>query len=272
MRSGRRLFGLLLVAGGVLYLLEQMNAFASLGLAVTPGVLWPLVLVVIGLYGLTYWQRGRIPWFSLFLVIYGGLLGVRNSHLVPPLLHVSTWSLFWCVALILLGMYLLIPRRSRWSRIKVHCRNGVHAVPLEDMAKSWREWNWREWKRYKSDYASWRWVGDISLGRQPWTLKDTELWNAVGDIRVNLTTAHIEDGTHHITIGGWIGDVRVLVPEGLAVTVHASVGLGDLNVFNDHHSGTGRKVHYVDPHFAEAAKRVVINVDLKIGDVQIIRV
>ncbi len=266
MRSRARLVGLILVAGGVLYLLAQMNLLASFGLAVTPGTLWPLALAVIGLYGCTSWKRGRTPWFSLFLVSFGVVLFLRNSHWIPPLLQVSVWSLFWCLALILFGLYLLIPRKSRW-RMKVHTRDHVHTMDLSDVAKSWREW-----KRQRDTHASWRWIGDISLGRQPWTLKNTELWNAIGDVRVNLTTAHIEDGTHEITIGGWIGDVRVLVPEGLAVTVNASVNLGDLTVFTDHHSGTGRKVHYVDPDFAEAAKRVIINVDLKIGDVQIIRV
>jgi lia operon protein LiaF len=117
-----------------------------------------------------------------------------------------------------------------------------------------------------------RWIGDISVGRNAWTLQDMELWNYIGDVRVNFATAHVEDGTYDVKIGGWIGDVRVLVPSHLSVRVDASVGMGDLTVFNEDSSGTGRRVQFEDPAFSTEKKRIILRIDLKLGDVQVVRV
>lgn len=69
-----------------------------------------------------------------------------------------------------------------------------------------------------------------------------------------------------------MGDIRILVPESLAVSVNACVGLGDLVLFVDRQSGTGRRLYYIDPQFDQATRHVIIDIDLKIGDVQVVRV
>lgn len=264
--NASKVIGLALLVGGLLYLMDQFHVFQNLGLTFTGAVLWPMVLVVIGLYGLDKFRYGRTPWFSIFLLLLGVLLVLKNSTLVPILGQIGAWTLFWCLLLIVAGLYMLLPKRRR-LKVKVQVNDEVHEVDVEDVKN-----HWKDWKHQREEHASWRWLGDISFGKQPWTLKDLDLWNAVGDIRVNLTTAHIENGTHHITIGGWVGDVRVLVPEDLAVKIKADVSIGDLKVFNDEHSGTGRHVTFVDPLFDTADKRVVIHISLKIGDVQVVRV
>ncbi|MCL6445921.1 MAG: cell wall-active antibiotics response protein, partial [Alicyclobacillus sp.] len=130
----------------------------------------------------------------------------------------------------------------------------------------------RKWTK-KRVHQTRRVVGDLSIGQHPWVLKDMNLWNAIGDIRVNLATAHVEDGTYQLDVSGYIGDIRVLVPEGLSVDVTCSLKVGDVNVFGDRHSGMGhREVSFRDPDFDTAVKRVIIRVELIVGDVLVQRV
>jgi lia operon protein LiaF len=266
MRIGAKSFGLLLVLGGLLYLLDKLDLLQGWGLAFTPGVIWPLLLAFAGVSSLGRGiQYGKVPWFSIYLIVLGLLLALRNSHLVAALQNVGGWSLFWSLSIIFMGLSLLWPKRSRWPRVRAHVNNNTIDIGVDELVRGWRAWK-------PNKQSTWRWIGDISIGRQAWTLKDTDLWNAVGDVRVNLATAHVEDGTYRITVGGWVGDVRILVPESLAVSVNAYVGLGDMVLFEERQSGTGRRLHYVDPQFNQAARRVIIDIDLKIGDVQVVRV
>lgn len=257
------LIGLLLVILGALFLLSQLHLLPAADTMLRPGVLWPLVLALIGLTGLRRLGRGKFPLWSLFLVVLGALLALRNSGAVP-IVQIGAWDIFWALFLIFAGFSLILPRRFRGPKwFFISDRHGKRRG--NGIASSWGDWN-------VPKAATTKMVGDLILGSKPWTLSDRNIWNAIGDVRVNLSTAHIEDGVYHLRIGGWIGDVRVLVPTGLDVSVNAAVALGDLTVFDDNQSGTGRRITHADPGFAEALKKVVIDIDLKIGDVQVVRV
>lgn len=116
------------------------------------------------------------------------------------------------------------------------------------------------------------WIGDVSLGSQPWVLEDLSVWNGIGDVRINLATAHLEDRSYTLAIEGWIGDIRVLVPGSITVCVDAAVGLGDVTVFEHAESGTSRQIHHEDPEFEQSERKIVLHLRLKIGDVKVVRV
>lgn len=199
MRFGAKSFGFFLVLGGLLYLLDELNVFHGWGLVFTPGVIWPLLLAVVGMSSLGGTVRhGKVPCFAIYLTLMGLLLALRNSHLVTALQNISSWGVFWSLSITFTGLSLLWPKRIRWPRVRVRMNNNTHDIDVDELVSRWRDWN-------PNKQSTWRWIGDISIGRQAWTLKDTDLWNAVGDVRVNLATAHVEDGTYRITIGvGWV--------------------------------------------------------------------
>lgn len=136
------------------------------------------------------------------------------------------------------------------------------------------------WEEAIGDVSSWKpkhggsrhWIGDVSLGSQAWVLDDMSVWNGIGDVRMNLATAHLEDRTYKLEVEGWIGDIRILVPSSIPVCVKAEVGLGDITVFENAQSGTSRQVYHEDPAFATSDRRIMLNLRLKIGDIQVVRV
>jgi lia operon protein LiaF len=259
--------GFVLVVAGTLYFLGELGLVHVSGHLWSAGVVWPLVFVLLGLGRFKPFHKGHISVWPLYLIVLGLALSARNSGYVSALTQVSGWGLAWALFFVFLGIQLLTPRRHRHHSMKLPFRVGGETVdiPSTDRADTDSE------KKPKS-VSDRRWIGDISVGRNAWTLQDMELWNYIGDVRVNLATAHVEDGTYDVKIGGWIGDVRVLVPSHLAVRVDASVGMGDLTVFNEDSSGTGRRVQFEDPAFTTEKKRMILRIDLKLGDVQVVRV
>lgn len=287
-------FGIIILGIGIVYLLDQAGVISLTPVWWSGRVLWPLVLVLIGGSGLHEFRRGRIPWGSLFFVVLGLSLSARATGFFPWLNPFTGGGLFWSLLLIFVGLYFLFPKRWRGHFVPVIVVRGKRRDKKgwKHGAASKSKWDFSELDdltmnlpphgkdRHREhrgtdrhrDRGNWRLIGDLSIGGHPWVLRDMELWNGIGDIRVNLATAHVEDGDYHLDIGGWIGDVRVLVPDTLDVAVDGDVGVGDLEVFGERHAGTGRAMHIEDENYAQSTRRCKIVVRLKIGDVQIVRV
>jgi len=270
MRRGSWL-GAIVCGFGIVYLLDQFHIIILLPVFFTWSVIWPLFLVVIGLQDFRGKAR-RFPWWAICFILYGLTLSIKHTGLVPALNQVREDGLFWALILVFFGLSLLFPRRLRPFSVPVfhigRTGKSAHTGDFDadmDGKKTARQGD-------KNKDSRWHLIGDLSIGAQPWALKDMNMWNGIGDVRVNLATAHVDEGTYHLNIGGGIGDVRVLVPTSLPVSINAGVGLGDLQVFGDCHAGSSRTVHFEDPEFADANRRCTLSVHLRIGDVQIVRV
>ncbi|MFD1674471.1 cell wall-active antibiotics response protein LiaF [Alicyclobacillus fodiniaquatilis] len=279
--------GSLVVIIGIVYLLIQMNLM-PVSISWTSGaVLWPLLLVIFGCFGLNeLGRRRKIPWGSLFMIVLGLVYALKGTGQFPGLNQIGYWSLLFTLAVIFIGLSFIVPRRR-----KRRDEPSVHNANQDDEMELWEESEENDSKKKDTDSTNvktvevvarkkdrnqrkmeWRVIGDLSLGKSTWVLHDMNLWNGIGDVRINLATAHIEDGSYQIEISGWIGDVRVLVPEDLPVSVEAGVSLGDVVVFGDRNSGTGRFIQVQDANFATASRRCRIFIDLRIGDVEVVRV
>ena len=282
---GRRAFyGLLIVLFGVLYLLNQMGVVHFGSVWLSGPVLWPWLIVLLGGLGLKEFGRGRIPWTSLFLIVVGVLWSLRATGYFLWLNRVGSGTLFWSLLIIFVGISLLFPKRWRasWGPVTIvmgdkrSSRRGFDTVGNEKPDGTWGPWRSRAKRAGRAGrgvgMSDHRWIGDLSMGRQPWVLKNLDLWNGIGDVRLNLATAHVEAGSYVIEIRGVIGDVRVLVPENLAVRVVAEVGIGEVQVFSESESGIPRVVEMEDVGYETADKRCEIHIALRIGDIEVVRV
>jgi lia operon protein LiaF len=301
------ILGLLILAIGIIYLMAEMGVLSSGAVWLSGPVLWPLVLVAAGVFGLP--SRGRFSGTSVFMIVYGILLSLKDTKQFVWLNHIGGWSLFFGVAIVLVGVSFLMPRGHRWrwhvpvividhdgrkkrygyrsSRASSMRHTGDDSTDITDgsdetidvdvsadsgSGTSGRERGSGHAKEAGQVERTKRLLGELHVGQAPWVLRDLDLWNGLGDIRVNLATAHIEDGTYTIDVAGWMGDIRVLVPEDLAVFVQASVSLGDLTVLGESHSGAGCSATVEDPNWATARQRCHIRADLLLGDIKVVRV
>lgn len=75
-------------------------------------------------------------------------------------------------------------------------------------------------------------------------------------------------GDYSVRITGGIGEVTVVVPEGLGVRVHAEVGVGELKVPGDFVRQDGV---FLSPDYGTAGQRVELEVKSGVGKVSIVR-
>jgi lia operon protein LiaF len=63
--------------------------------------------------------------------------------------------------------------------------------------------------------------GDVKLSGD-WNVIDQEIWNIIGDVKLDLTQARIPSGQTTIRVYGFIGEVYLLAPEQVGVSVSAN--------------------------------------------------
>ncbi len=100
-----------------------------------------------------------------------------------------------------------------------------------------------------------RLLGDIRRSGV-WTLADEEIWVGIGDVRLDLTEAEVPEGKTALRIYGFVGDVRLVVPEGVALAVASSAFVCGARVFGrktDTFLGT---FYWESEGYQEAARKI----------------
>ncbi|WP_026690226.1 cell wall-active antibiotics response protein LiaF [Alteribacter aurantiacus] len=127
--------------------------------------------------------------------------------------------------------------------------------------------------KHGGDYSNVRlFVGEVVIGKNPWTLENSDIRATIGSVEVDLTTAVLKEGDNYLDISMWIGSVEITVPKDMAIQAHVGVSLGDATLFDDNVAGTGRNATYTSENFYEAEHRVILNVRNSIGSVEVMAV
>jgi lia operon protein LiaF len=156
---------------------------------------------------------------ELFL---GGILVIVGAlALIGALLHVSLWTYFWPLLFISLGVWFILRPRMVAER---------RAVSL-------------------------KLIGDIKR-RGAWQVADEEIWLIVGDVDLDLSQAVIPDGETRLSAYGFVGDVELIVPEGVGLKMHSLAFVSDAKVFGGKEESFVLPYDYATPGYDEAPKRI----------------
>lgn len=333
----RTLWGLALIAAGVLFLLDRLQV-PEFDLGHIAAVYWPVILILFGLQGIVFGTGGGSVFWGGFVALLGTFFLLRNLEIgIFTDLDVSKFIL--PAVLILIGLAMISGARS--SRHHHAWQQGDnHLQPFKD-----RHWRRRERARSKferkmnrlrekmerkyggppacgggysgslaggaaageyggglrngengaaSDGTSgwtndWTnggnadgrpmmhrssFIGDVYLGQDYWTLEPLFVSHFIGDTVIDLTKALIPFGETKLHVSSFIGDVKVFVPNDIQVeiSVHSHAFVGEMQVLDRVGSGLFKTVQVESPYYAEAEKKIRLNIHLFIGDVQVRRV
>ncbi len=239
--SFRALIGYLLLAWGVIL------AMRGLGISTTEvgqivQTYWPVPIMAWAAVGLIYrlvtGSGGSLVY--LLVLLLAALLQLNYLHIG----HFDAGTIFWAIVVIAFAFEVL--RGPNWRR---------------DWQRRWR----RDWRR------GWRYgIGDVDVtidaNHTRHTLHEGHL---IGDIRLDLSQVHLEDGETPFELNALIGDITVLVPADLAVSVAAEVTVGDIRIFRQSADGIGRRLVYESPGYDSATRKVRIMAHLLIGDITV---
>lgn len=234
----RSFMGLVLITLGVLALLQGTGQF-NFGLS-----FWPAVLVFVG-SGMAFSALRIWPnWFQLGLGLWVGCIGLFTILHDAGVVEVSGRYIAtqgWPILLIAIGIGVIFGRRFHFGG---------------------------KWKSHKGEY---RMVGDLRFGSDTWHLdKDLNLDHGVGDLKLDLTSAEITEGTHRITVKGAIGDILIRVPDNVNATIDASAGIGEINVMGNQRGGLGLSLNH-SVYAPDSKVELLIETKLGIGQIRVVQ-
>ncbi|UFU00499.1 cell wall-active antibiotics response protein LiaF [Radiobacillus kanasensis] len=217
---------------------------------------YPAFFVLLGLKWLLDAVRGRGGvWGGLFLVIFGGLL-LLDRFDVLDFTFFDFYKL-WPLLIVYLGFSIFGTSHKRKRK-----RNFQFIFDTDDHKGK------EEAIKNKQKFV----IGDHKFNSPNWKVEPMDLWNAVGDYHIDFTKAFIPDKEIPITIQGWAGDIRVLMPENLEFRLKAQVKAGDIKLFGHSVDGVNRELNFETENYETATRKLDIYLNLKAGSIKVNKV
>ncbi|WP_019153339.1 cell wall-active antibiotics response protein LiaF [Robertmurraya massiliosenegalensis] len=252
------LFALFLLALGVVLLLINIGVI-SMEIKEIFVVFYPFFLFIIGLSMLlkNLLRRGRKKFtFSTLLLLFSSLL-ILDRFEVITFAFKDVWKL-WPVLLILVSLSLLFKK----SILKI-------GIDLSSKDKEFKKDSGIEFIKTRKTNSL---IGSISYKESNWSLEPIELSNSIGDYFIDFSKAFIPDRETPIIINGWIGDVKMIIPENIPVNIKVDCFIGDIRIFDIKDDSINRGMNYKSHDYDEAIKKLKIVIEVQIGSIRIDKV
>ena len=101
-----------------------------------------------------------------------------------------------------------------------------------------------------------------------WSVGDEEIWLFIGDVRLDMTQADLAAGEAHIRVFSFISNVRLQVPEGVAVSLSSMAFINDVRLFSKRRSGFLIPVHLSSDDYEAAERKVHLETMAFISDMR----
>jgi lia operon protein LiaF len=254
-------FSAILLFTGVVFLLINIGVI-SLEIKQLFVIFIPFLILVEGvkwLYTSLKWRRTLKFTMGLFLFIYGGLL-LLDVFGIMAFSYWDWWKL-WPVSLIGFAFMVLWKK----SRIRVRITDDY---PFEDETEPHNERGKKKRIKVNRGFI----IGDVKFNQPNWPLEPMRLYNMIGDYYFDISKAYVPEGETPIQIKGWIGDVKMLIPEDIPVDIYVAGSIGDIKIFGQKSSDIKPNLSYRSPGYEEAEKKLKIEIEFSIGSVRINKV
>jgi len=113
-------------------------------------------------------------------------------------------------------------------------------------------------------------VANIRWGRgEPWTVRSAQLSVAIAEIQIDMTNAIFEEPTVDLQLQGVIGDIDIVVPDDVGLSVDAQVAIGEIHVAGERGAGIMNRLVWRSPNFDVAEHRVRLHISYAVADVDV---
>lgn len=261
-RWNRLFAALLVIAAGTLFLLDNFRVIQLSPRAIIADF-WPLILIYFGLTNLIQCLRASLDGrklrsgellFALLLLFLGGNFLAMNLGYT----HVSwsnIWKL-WPLFLIYWGVQLLFfPRRKKQGSSDYKEGKGGH----------------RSHRQHGNQYE-YNLLGEINIGKVPFSLESKDYWIGVGSIELNLTQAIIPEGETVLRASGLIGSINIYLPSQLPARVSGMTQIGSVELLGTQEGGFVKHTSFQSPGFEEAEQRLVLDLSMICGEIRVVRI
>ncbi|MCO7175865.1 cell wall-active antibiotics response protein LiaF [Sporolactobacillus kofuensis] len=276
MRLGKIFVALAIVILGVYWLLDSLNLISQGIMSIFSGYLSFFVLLFGFLLIIAPLIDRKKPHFfwGLFFLIYGGLLLAGQASIID-----FGWPDFWKLwpyLIIYFGFGMLFGNHSYvsvtsdiGSRMqRSHERHRKHRKARVDFV--WNDQEGNEQDHEKNE--SYSFVSDSTYKHENWMVKPLNERVRIGDYTFDFTKAFIPEETIPITLSGWVGNIKITMPEDLAYRVSVRAKVGDVKIRQNNQNGLLKHVDYQTSNYDEATRRIDFDFDFQVIDLRIVQV
>lgn len=102
-----------------------------------------------------------------------------------------------------------------------------------------------------------------------WQVADEEIWIGVGDVRLDLTSADVPVGETKFRVFGFVGDVDLLVPENVGVSLSSMAFVTEAKVLGQRRQSFLTPVDYASDGYEMAERKVQLTTGFFVGDITV---
>ncbi|WP_442599088.1 cell wall-active antibiotics response protein LiaF [Neobacillus sp. D3-1R] len=258
------IFAALLLFVGIFLLLLNVGVI-SLEIKVLIVELYPYIMFLFSFYLLVkaFKRHSRASLFwGIFFLSFSLMLCLDRFQIVNFSFG-DFWKL-WPVIIIYFGLELLI----RKDKVKIFFNSDIPFESKNEETVDSQTWKADSKSSSGKKIRSFS-IGDIEIKKSNWSLEPMNLYNTIGDYFIDFSKAYIPEKETPIIVQGWIGDVKMIVPDDVAVHVQAKVKIGDIRIFDIRSNDINRNLVYETPGYEDAIKKLNIMIELKIGSIRI---
>ena len=114
-----------------------------------------------------------------------------------------------------------------------------------------------------------RFLGDV-IHRGEWNVASEEMWAFLGSLKLDMTQANIPTGETSFRVFSFIGDVRLVVPENVGVSISSFTFITDARVFGERFGGFFAPVEWSTAGYEEAEKKIRIERISFLGNLRVL--
>ncbi|MBW3110592.1 MULTISPECIES: cell wall-active antibiotics response protein LiaF [Bacillaceae] len=203
--------------------------------------------------------------FGLFSLALGALIILDAYDLVE--FDYENWWKLWPIFIIAIAIHRVV--RNKPIKVSISSEYPFDEIPeVHDEHQPLGEKILQKKNKINRGFI----VGDVRFAEPNWPLENMRLYNAIGDYYFDFSKAFIPEGETPISIKGWIGDVKMIIPENVPVEITLKVQVGDVKLFDQKSADIRSELYYRSPEYEEASKKIKLSIDVKIGSIRITRI
>jgi lia operon protein LiaF len=112
-------------------------------------------------------------------------------------------------------------------------------------------------------------IESLRWDKDPWVLQNISIWSVIGELHLDFSLAIPESREVTVVMQGIIGDIDIIVPEDLGVSVQSSVFFGQIDAPPHKEAGLLNKLVWQSPNYAASTYQVKLMISYVIADVDI---
>jgi hypothetical protein len=168
------------------------------------------------------------------LVIGTALVLFGLVWLTSELLHINFWVICWPTVLILMGLWMLL------RAFGVLPGALANFNPLADIRR-----------------------------KGAWNVANEEIWTFVGDTRLDMTEADIPVGETTLRVYGFVGNVRLIIPPGVGISVSSNGFLSTTHILGKKDDTFFMPFEFSSDNYATAERKIRLEAGFFVGEIRV---